>query len=333
MRTTFLQKEHPLKSTDRNIATGRPETCEGVFAAFALRYAAIGLPVFPLRFRTKAPIREGGFHQATTDERQIAEWAKRYPRANIGLRTGKASGISVVDIDPAHGGVESEDALLCRGRAWPDTPIQRTRSGGWHILFAFCPDLVTGQNRLGPGIDFRGEGGYIVAAPSIVRDHVTGLEGRYTWLFWPKTGFAPVPDWVIDYLEAERDKREAAAVFRARNTVRVSSRLNAGNAGITRKRYCGKAAADLRRHAAELLCQREPGRGRLLFTACCWLAPFIRGGFISEATVRGDFEEACRANGLVAKNGIIDVRKTMTRAFQVSRDGLPKLSDRPRRVA
>src|SRR5260221_12533215 len=82
----------------------------------ALAYAAQGIPVFPLAPGMKVPAiskDEGGrgFHDATTDTERIRRWWKRWPRANIGIPTGSASGWVVIDIDPRHGGDRSLAAL------------------------------------------------------------------------------------------------------------------------------------------------------------------------------------------------------------------------------
>jgi hypothetical protein len=182
-----------------------------IFEKFALRYARKGFEVLPLAVGSKKPMRDShGLHAATSDIIQVAEWCREFPLANIGLRTGPGSGVCAIDIDPLSGGFETERCLRAEGKTWPETPVQRTRSGGRHIILQHHAAIVTGSNRLGRGIDFRGAGGYIVAAPSIVG----GLS--YSWLTWPACGPAPVPAWLLDHLAAEQagrqvDKRKAPA--------------------------------------------------------------------------------------------------------------------------
>ena len=67
----------------------------------ALAYAALGWAVFPLAPGTKRPLIAGGggFKAATRDAEQIRRWWTETPDANIGVATGKVSGISVVDVD------------------------------------------------------------------------------------------------------------------------------------------------------------------------------------------------------------------------------------------
>jgi hypothetical protein len=175
-----------------------------IFGKFALRYAQRGFEVFPLAVGSKKPMKDShGLQIATNDVKQVAEWAREFPCSNIGLRTGPGSNIDAVDIDPLKGGFETEHHLRASGKTWPQTPVQRTRSGGRHIILKHHPVVVTGSNRLGPGIDFRAAGGYIVAAPSPVGGKV------YSWLCWPTCGPAHAPQWLLDHIAAETAKRQA----------------------------------------------------------------------------------------------------------------------------
>src|SRR6516164_8378786 len=137
-----------------------------IFALYAHRYAAAGFQVFRLACDSKVPPKGShGLLEATTDLKQIAEWARTDPYSNIGVRTGVESDVSVVDIDPRHGGLESEVALQAEGKHWGNAGVSRTwrNDGGRHIWFRYHPDLILGENRLGQGIDIRNDGGYVVA--------------------------------------------------------------------------------------------------------------------------------------------------------------------------
>jgi len=96
----------------------------------------------------------------------------------------------VIDIDPRHGGLESMRALLDEHGPLPDGPRVRTGSGGWHLLFSSPAATVKNSvNRVGPGIDVRSDGGYVIAPPSL---HPVGR--RYEWT---KHGKAPyLPGWL-----------------------------------------------------------------------------------------------------------------------------------------
>lgn len=128
----------------------------------------------------KHPRTEHGLSDATTDLKTIEAWGKQWPEANLAILTGAASGLVVWDIDPRHGGLETIKEIFGTdepGPAWKAIAIQRTGSGGYHLLYRH-PDKVV-RNRVGlrPGLDIRGDGGYIVVAPS---NHESG--GQYEWL-------------------------------------------------------------------------------------------------------------------------------------------------------
>jgi hypothetical protein len=65
----------------------------------ALNYASLGLPVFPCNCTDKSPLTGHGFYDATTDANQIKAWWLQFPDAMIGMPTGPASGIDVLDLD------------------------------------------------------------------------------------------------------------------------------------------------------------------------------------------------------------------------------------------
>ena len=148
----------------------------------AMLLAEGGVPVFPCVPGGKTPlIRDGrGFLDATTDPKQVRAWWRHRPWANIGIPTGTASGLVVVDVDmhgPANGMeafVRAGDAGLVKG--WGllvDTP-----AGGQHAYFPAIPGAEQRSWQAGnAGIDFRGDGGYIVAPPSVRM--IGGIPTRY----------------------------------------------------------------------------------------------------------------------------------------------------------
>lgn len=137
-------------------------------------YAARGIPVFPCRPRGKEPLIQGGFHAATIDKELIRRWWERWPEANIAVPTGAASGWLVVDVDPRNGGDATMEDWIARFGRWPATAEALTGGGGRHIIFRHEGGLRC--RPLGPGVDLKAEGGYIVVAPSV---HPSG--NRYQW--------------------------------------------------------------------------------------------------------------------------------------------------------
>lgn len=137
----------------------------------ALHYAKTGWPVFPLTPGGKEPAipkRLGGCGclDATLDIRRIESWWTDYPNANVGVATGRISGLLVIDVDPRK---TTEWLASVNELALPETFTVRTWSRGYHIYLALPQGspISIGANLL-PGIDWRGNGGYVVGAGSIV---------------------------------------------------------------------------------------------------------------------------------------------------------------------
>lgn len=167
----------------------------------ALWYAKHGWAVFPLYSRGKTPLTEYGFKDATKDEAQIRRWWQQWPNANLGIATGDVSGFWVLDVDKDHDGFETLDALLKDYAPLPRTLETLTGSGGNHVLFAM-PDWDLRNNagtKLGKGLDIRGNGGYIVAPPSI---HPNGQP--YQWEPTSRPNDLPLaqaPGWLLEKLK------------------------------------------------------------------------------------------------------------------------------------
>jgi putative DNA primase/helicase len=149
--------------------------------AAALEYAEKGWHVFPLASGAKLPFSTEhgetcvaphghGHLDATTDELIVRAWWREHPFANVGIATGAKSGIVVIDIDPKHGGNESFARLECEIGAFPKTLAVRTPSGGRHFYFKHPGGHVKSTSGvLAPGIDVRGDGGFVVAPPSRIK--------------------------------------------------------------------------------------------------------------------------------------------------------------------
>lgn len=104
---------------------------------------------------------------ASKDPDTVKQWWNYTQQTvwNVGIATGKKSGITVIDIDPGHGGMEAWQKI-CATYNIPDTYTVRTGSGGYHFYFKYNAAVKTATNTFGPGIDTRNDGGYVVAPPS-----------------------------------------------------------------------------------------------------------------------------------------------------------------------
>jgi len=180
----------------------------------ALYYAGMGWHVIPLTENSKFPpkIKEWQ-HEATIDAAVIAQWWSKWPNANIGIATGEKSGIFVLDVDgPKHGtnlakGIDGNESLKelldDHGGSIPDTVEAITPTGGRHIVFKYPAgvNISNSTSRLGNGLDTRGNGGYIVAAPSVVP------EGEYVWECSSRPDevtVAECPAWLLAEITAEK---------------------------------------------------------------------------------------------------------------------------------
>ena len=165
-------------------------------ASSAFRLALRGFAVFPLAVCSKVP-RPGshGFLEANSDPGVArARWNK-WPSANIGIATGPASGFWVLDIDSPTG-IDTMKALVrIHGKPAP-TVVVFTPNGGLHLWFKwpeFGPEIRNSAGRVGPGIDVRGEGGYITAPPSVLLDR----KRAYRWAPG-RDEILRAPDWLVE---------------------------------------------------------------------------------------------------------------------------------------
>lgn len=157
----------------------------------ALWYAQSGFRVFPLAPKAKRPITKNGFKDATSDPQTVQEWWKMYPDANIGFVTG--NGLMVVDVD-MHGKDGKQSIKQWEDKNGPlpmNTWLSKTGGGGAHAFFKVNQKIGNKKDVL-PGVDIRGDGGYIVAPPSI---HESG--NLYEWVQEPKGDPAMAPDNLI----------------------------------------------------------------------------------------------------------------------------------------
>lgn len=177
----------------------------------ALAYAAYGWHIFPLHTINddgctcgraldecsspgKHPRTRNGLKDATSRDTAIRAWWTRWPDANIGLRTGQPSQIVVVDIDLGHHGFDTLVQLEAANGELI-TKEAETGSGGAHLYYQHPgQEIGNTAGKLGPGLDTRGDGGYVVAPPS---RHASG--GHYHWCTGHKR-IEPLPDWLLSLL-------------------------------------------------------------------------------------------------------------------------------------
>ena len=167
-------------------------------------HARKGYPVFPCIFKGKKPLTKHGFKDASTDESIIQQWWNQWPDANIGIPTGRISGIVVLDVDPRHDGHNSLVALQEDFNKLPDTITVLTGGGGYHFWFEH-PDnqLISNATNLAnlPGLDIKADGGYVIGPGST---HESGKP--YVWEISSSpeiVNLAPLPDWFLRLLHSD----------------------------------------------------------------------------------------------------------------------------------
>lgn len=139
----------------------------------ALRYAAAGWHVFPIKPGQKVPLTTHGVKDATIDTKRIRGWWTKWPDANVAVACGQISGVYVVDID-----MDKEKGINGYGsitECLEPTVVQYTPRGGCHEFYRSDEPIGNKVNFL-PGVDIRGNGGYVLLAPSRRTDGA-----RYAW--------------------------------------------------------------------------------------------------------------------------------------------------------
>ncbi len=291
----------------------------GELRGAALEYAARGVPVLPLR--GKLPViaaahgpgdplyqqchgqcgsQGHGVHDATTNPDQLLAWWERWPRANVGLRTG--IGFDVIDVDGAHGRHSLERWLAEHGGGVPiGGPRVRTGSGGWHLYVA--PTGLPDRIGVLPSVDYRAADRYVVAPPS----HHPTTGRRYQWV--PGRGL-------------DTPLGEVPAALRERLTPQPLDRQH--EPAPTRPAEPGHpyGRAVLEAEAARIASARGPGQGRggernqVLWEAARNLYNLVAGGVLDEATVAGELERAAGACGLL-RDEPRQTQRTLASARQV----------------
>jgi Bifunctional DNA primase/polymerase, N-terminal len=271
-------------------------------------YAALGYPVLPVfepspdgctcrdgagcNRAGKHPRIAGGVWQATTDPALVRRWWRRWPTANLALRTGVRFDVADVDGQP---GVEALRAILTNAdRPLGSGPLARSGGGGWHLLFA--PTGHGSPKRVLPGVDWRGRGGYVLVAPSV---HPSGR--RYRWVR-PLTPALP---------QAPAELRTLLAPPPA------PAPRPPGPAVATIGGGYGPAA--LAAECARVRATRSGGRGRkgrndALNRAAFKLGQLVHAGILDHAQVVAELLDAATATGLEPARSLRTIDKAMTSA-------------------
>lgn len=164
--------------------------------------------VFPVSEKTKKPLTPHGCKDAKKEVGPIRAWWRKWPNASVGIATGSASGLIVIDLDiDEDKGIDGYQSL----KAWervhgelPETVQAITGRGGSHLYYAYSGTDIKNRAGILEGVDVRGEGGYVVAPPST---HPNGTE--YQWEYPPEEyELAPIDSLVRQFLSTGKDEAE-----------------------------------------------------------------------------------------------------------------------------
>jgi hypothetical protein len=217
-----------------------------IFWAEALKLARQGLPVFPCG-PDKRPLTPNGFKDATTNPDTVHTWWTTHREALVGVPTGPR--FVVIDIDLQH--ASAHRWLEDNRHRLPLTRTHRTRSGGLHLLFAPNDKVKCTASKLGPHIDTRGHGGYIIWWSACGLDEVLH---RHV--------LAPVPDWIVEALNPK-----PAPITTSRISMMAPS----------------PSAASIRGALNVLANAREGERNHALYWVSCRMGEAMRSGTIAES--------------------------------------------------
>ena len=302
--------------------------------AAALKYARHGTPVFPVDPADKSPLCAHGFHDATANERQVRKWWTRWPKAMIGMPTGPRTRVWVLDVDNIELRIFLSSFGWLNPNEWagcdhplmqlikdhgplPDTAMSITPRGGWHYFFRWDGvNIRCSQGKLGPGIDVRGHGGYVVIPPSVRSD---GTPYR-----WCSTGTKAIeaPTWLIEEIlkvQSRDEPRLTTPIITLNGTPRINT------SGPLRDRIWARTA--LEQECANVVAAPVGTRNDALNRAAFNLFQIVAGGALDEQEVGDRLFAAAEACGLIADDGVLQVKATIKSGACA---GLKKPRHRPR---
>ena len=247
----------------------------------ALSFAEKGKPVFPCSTADKSPLTPNGFYDASTDPAIIKRWWAKNPGAAIGIPTGEKSGLVVVDKDDYKASFDQAGyhTILEKIGGMPETLTQRTGGGGTQYLFQHPGTPVKCKNGLITGLDIKGDGGYIIAWPSL---HPSG--SRYKLI--KDVPPAPLPPALLDIINGEKQTRQEPPPPR--------QTYHPGNVTA----WAEKALSE---EVNRVVTAAEYTRNDTLNRAAFSLGQIVAGGGLDRGTVESELMAAATAAGLTSK--------------------------------
>ena len=281
---------------------------------------SLGFKVFPLVPGRKLPLINAWQRAASDDLETITAWANAWPDANIGMATGAASGVIVIDVDMKDGknGQATLDELVKHGKTLPPSPIALTPTGGRHRYFRAVlgirntVEIGKDGRGVGSGIDVRAHGGFVIMPPSRLVECSEHGAGTYRWLLPPMTAdFPRLPDWVAKMLLPRPKVAHKPVIVPSSGDVQG---------------YRRQALSDLQELAASVSSLAD-GRHQAPFRMACRVGKYQAHGFLSSAEIEGALLNASASNGALTKYALKDLTKQIANGLRRARsDILPPLA-------
>jgi hypothetical protein len=243
----------------------------------ALALAEWGLPVFPCA-ANKSPTCPHGFKDASCEPAAVRALWRYHPGPLIGVPTGAATGIFVLDADTAKHDTAAE-WLERHAPYLPETRSHRTQSGGLHLLFKHRPGLRNTQAKLALGIDTRAEGGYVLWWPAAIE------HGHH------RAPLAELPDWLVHALTPPPPETRPA---------------------VQRPKTPEAAKAKIEGIVGTVAAAHEGQRNSLAYWGACRLAELVKQAVIAQGDAIALAVEAARQAGLSPK----EAQRTIASAFR-----------------
>ncbi|MFG1393292.1 DUF3987 domain-containing protein [Xanthobacter agilis] len=280
----------------------------------ALAYARAGFRIFPVR-QDKVPLVKVWAQTATTDETKIREWWAKWPTAIIGLPTGAVNGLWALDLDVDPDKGADGNAALAALEATHSTVdvdvVATTPRGGSHLFFRWDASRPVRNtiSLIARGIDTRGEGGFVVLAPS-ARDDGRG----YAWVNNPlgEADLTDAPDWLLDLIDKPPPPPAQA------ESAPSAPQPAADDPLFPLKRAYTVAA--LEREVEAVATAQEGGRNARLNEAAHAIGNYVGSGHLTEAEVHTALTAAALTVGLDAK----ETRKTIASGIRAGRTKEPR---------
>lgn len=277
----------------------------------ALDYASRGWPVLVLDPDTKVSLKSaknsptGLRWGQTTDPEEIRRDFKRWPNANVGIATGDEAGFFVVETDTADGHGEGTDGaaelakLEAEYGALPATLEAESPSGSVHRYYLHHGfPIKNSASAVAPGVDVRGDGGMVVAPPSVKPG-----KGAYKWR--NNLPIVPCPQWLLDRILAGKEKPEPEPTISQQAMATVPPRDGFDDDQVQRRARNGTSyiEAALSGEYDALARASKGSRNTDLNNAAVKLGHYVGSGLLDESVVVQTLLDACASNGSLAEDG------------------------------